>query len=131
LLAYGSSAQAACPTNAGICLFPRWRASGFVQWQLGNWEAEWRPRYIGTYSLQDSYGGVQGPLFHEASTLYHDFSFGYNLEVINSRVDFGVNNAFDKQPPILYANNTLNANTDPSDFDLIGRYYWARFTVKF
>ncbi|MBB5359771.1 outer membrane receptor protein involved in Fe transport [Rhodanobacter sp. ANJX3] len=131
LLAYGSSAQAACPTNAGICLFPRWRASGFVQWQLGNWEAEWRPRYIGTYSLQDSYGGVQGPLFHEGSTLYHDFSFGYNLEVINSRIDFGVNNAFDKQPPILYANNTLNANTDPSDFDLIGRYYWARFTVKF
>jgi hypothetical protein len=25
----------------------------------------------------------------------------------------------------------LNANTDPSDFDLMGRYYWGRVTVKF
>ncbi|KZV43546.1 hypothetical protein F511_08034 [Dorcoceras hygrometricum] len=130
-LTYGSDAQAACPTNAGVCLFPRWRAQGFVEWQKGNFDAEWRPRYIGTYTMQDSYGGVEGPLFHKGSTIYHDISFGYNMPVINSRVDVGVNNAFDKQPPMLYANNTLNSNTDPSDFDLIGRYYWARFTVKF
>jgi len=32
---------------------------------------------------------------------------------------------------MLYANNTLNANTDPSTFDLMGRYFWARVTVKF
>ena len=43
----------------------------------------------------------------------------------------GVNNVGDKQPPMLYANNTLNANTDPSNFDLMGRYYWGRVTVKF
>ena len=46
-------------------------------------------------------------------------------------LDVGVNNLGDKQPPFLYANNTLNANTDPSDFDLMGRYYWGRVTVKF
>jgi outer membrane receptor protein involved in Fe transport len=42
-----------------------------------------------------------------------------------------VNNVGDKQPPFLYANNTLNANTDPSNFDLMGRYYFGRVTVKF
>ena len=42
-----------------------------------------------------------------------------------------IDNLFDKQPPILYANNSLNADTDPSDFDLIGRYFWGRVTVKF
>ena len=50
---------------------------------------------------------------------------------MNTRVEFGVNNLFDKQPPVLYANNTLNADTDPSDFDLLGRYFWGRVTVKF
>jgi outer membrane receptor protein involved in Fe transport len=50
---------------------------------------------------------------------------------LNTRVEFGVNNIFDKQPPMLYANNTLNANTDPSDFDLLGRYFFGRVTVKF
>ncbi len=49
----------------------------------------------------------------------------------NTRFDLGVNNVTNKQPPFLYANNTINANTDPFDFDLLGRYYWARMTVKF
>ncbi|HEY6544683.1 MAG TPA: hypothetical protein VIZ64_07295, partial [Dokdonella sp.] len=65
------------------------------------------------------------------STTYHDIQFGYNLEAINTRFDLGVNNVGDKQPPMLYANNTLNANTNPTDFDLLGRYYFGRVTVKF
>ena len=56
---------------------------------------------------------------------------GYNLEAWNTRFDIGVNNLADKQPPFLFANNTLNANTDPSDFDLLGRFYFGRVTVKF
>jgi hypothetical protein len=42
-----------------------------------------------------------------------------------------VDNVFDKQAPLLFANNVLNANTDPSSFDTIGRYYFARLTVQF
>ena len=145
-LPYGSSAEASCP-GAGTCLFPRWRAQGFVDWQFGNWSASWRLRYIGRFQMgskspsQDvfpdgtcyygSYCTIKNAVYKYGSTTYNDFSFGYNIEPINTRVDFGVNNAFDKQPPNLYANNTLNANTDPSDFDLMGRYFWARVTVKF
>ncbi|AIF49482.1 TonB-dependent receptor plug domain-containing protein [Dyella japonica] len=138
-LPYGSGASAACPDNSGICLFPRWRAQGFVNWQAGGWSAEWRMRYIGRFqnggpagSSMDSYpDGNSGTVLKYGSTVYNDLSIGYNLAMINTRLDFGVNNIFDKQPPLLYANNTLNANTDPSDFDLMGRYYWARVTVKF
>ena len=36
-----------------------------------------------------------------------------------------------KHTPFLWANNSINANTDPSDFDLQGRYYWCSVTVKF
>ncbi|WP_445145922.1 TonB-dependent receptor plug domain-containing protein [Dyella sp. Tek66A03] len=138
-LPYGSAASAACPDNAGVCLFPRWRAQGYASWQQGGWSAQWRMRYIGTFqngaptgSPQDSFpDGNSGTILHYGSTVYNDVSVGYNIAPINTRVDFGVNNLFDKQPPMLYANNTLNANTDPSDFDLMGRYFWARVTVKF
>jgi outer membrane receptor protein involved in Fe transport len=154
-LPFGSPQEAACP-GTGTCLFPRWRAQGFVNWQLGNWDASWRMRYIGRFQMgskspsQDVlpdgtcyYEGKPNPaggVYHcnntgvelkYGATVYNDVSFGYNIELLNTRIDFGVNNVFDKQPPLLFANNTLNANTDPSDFDLMGRYFWARVTVKF
>ncbi len=138
-LPYGSAQSAACPDNVGVCLFPRWRAQGFVDWQQGGWSAQWRMRWIGKFSNGGAAGSVNdtqpnfepGTILHYGSTMYNDVSLGYNIAPINTRVDFGVNNLFDKQPPMLYANNTLNANTDPSDFDLMGRYWWARVTVKF
>ncbi|QNK02838.1 TonB-dependent receptor domain-containing protein [Dyella telluris] len=139
MLAYGSAASSACPDAVGVCFFPRWRAQGFVDWQAGGWSAQWRMRYIGRFEMggpegspQDSApNGNPGSILKYGATVYNDVSIGYNLAIINTRLDFGVNNLFDKQPPMLYANNSLNANTDPSDFDLMGRYYWARVTVKF
>ncbi|WP_430387378.1 TonB-dependent receptor plug domain-containing protein [Dyella sp. 20L07] len=139
LLPNGSPQLAACADNEGVCLFPRWRGQGFVDWQAGGWSAQWRMRYIGRFqnggpagSLDDTApNGVPGTVLKYGATVYNDLSVGYNLAPINTRLDFGINNMFDKQPPMLYANNTLNANTDPSDFDLMGRYFWARVTVKF
>jgi outer membrane receptor protein involved in Fe transport len=63
--------------------------------------------------------------------VYNNVTLGYNIEPINTRIDVGVDNVMDKQPPVIYANNSQNANTDPNDFDTLGRYYWARVTVKF
>ena len=42
-----------------------------------------------------------------------------------------MDNAFDKQPPILFQNNTLNGNTDERTFDTVGRYFWGTATVTF
>ena len=137
---FGSAQASTCPSGGGVCLFPRWRGQGFVNWNLGNWDASWRTRYIGGFRMgseapsQDVHPagpGLDGVFFDYGDTIYNDVQVGYNIEPINTRVDLGVNNLFDKQPPMLFANNTLNANTSPSDFDLQGRYYWARVTVKF
>ncbi|HET6431893.1 TonB-dependent receptor plug domain-containing protein [Dyella sp.] len=136
---FGSSQASTCPSGGGVCLFPRWRGNSFVNWNMGDWSASWRMRYIGAFrngSLSPSQDtnpvqGLPGVQFKYGATIYNDVSVGYNYEPLNTRVDLGVNNLFDKQPPFLYANNTLNANTDPSDFDLQGRYYWARVTVSF
>lgn len=140
-LNYGSAEAAACPSGGGICLFPRWRGTGFLNWNLGDWSASWRMRYVGKFRMgspsptQDTnpVPGLTGKGFYfdYGSTLYQDVQIGYNIEPLHTRVDFGVNNVADKQPPFLYANNTLNANTDPTDFDLQGRYFWGRVTVTF
>lgn len=140
-LPYGSAQASACPDNVGVCLFPRWRAQGYVDWRMGNWGASWRMRYIGRFqdggaanTLQDTFpvqGAAAGTVLKYGATVYNDVSVGYNIEPLNTHVDFGVNNLFDKQPPMLWGNNTLNANTDPSSFDLMGRYFWGRVTVKF
>jgi len=144
---FGSAQAAACPGASGNCLFPRWKGQGYLSWQLGNWDASWRMRYIGRFQMgsqspsQDvhpdgacndgNYCTIQGAVYKYGATTYNDVSLGYNIEPLNTRVAFGINNLFDKQPPLLYANNTLNANTDPSDFDMLGRYFWGRVTVKF
>lgn len=137
---YGSAQAASCPSGGGVCLFPRWRGQGFVNWNMGNWDASWRLRYVGGFRMgspaasQDTHPagpGLDGVFFDYGATVYNDVQVGYNIEPINTRIDLGVNNLFDKQPPFLFANNTLNANTSPSDFDLQGRYYWARVTVNF
>ena len=144
---FGSAQAAACPGAAGNCLFPRWKGQGYVNWKLGNWDASWRLRYIGRFQMgskspsQDvhpdgscyfgSYCTIQGAVYKFGATTYNDVTLGYNIEPLNTRVEFGVNNIFDKQPPIMYANNTLNADTDPSDFDTIGRFFFGRVTVKF
>jgi outer membrane receptor protein involved in Fe transport len=136
---YGSPESASCPSGGGVCLFPRWRGKGFVNWNLGNWDASWRMRYIGGFQMGRAVPGYAASpipsypnyVMKFGSTIYSDVSIGYNIEPLNTRVSFGVNNVADKQPPFLYANNTLNANTDPSDFDLQGRYFWGRVEVKF
>jgi outer membrane receptor protein involved in Fe transport len=41
----------------------------------------------------------------------------------------GVQNTFDVQPPYLY--NAAAANSDPSTYDYLGRYFYARLTQSF
>ena len=139
----GSPLTSSCPFSGGqVCFFPRIRGQGALDWQLGPWDASWRMRYISKFNLgspDPSQGFSAAPGFspdnplvlHYGATVYNDLTVGYNIEPINTRLEVGVDNVFDKQPPLLYNNNAPQANTDPNDFDLMGRYYWGRLTVKF
>jgi len=40
-------------------------------------------------------------------------------------------NLTDKLPPILYQNNVINANTDVSTYDTIGRRFFLSVSQKF
>jgi hypothetical protein len=144
---FGSALGSSCPFSAvGVCFFPRVRAVGNLRWQLGPWDAQWTMRYYSKfkggsadpsqYSTMALGGGQAlrtepAVVIHYGATMYNNLTVGYHIEPLNTRIDVGVDNMFNKRPPFLYANNVLNANTDPSDFDVIGRYYWGRITVKF
>ncbi|HVX04970.1 MAG TPA: TonB-dependent receptor [Rhodanobacteraceae bacterium] len=139
----GSPLTSSCPFSGGqVCFFPRIRGQAALDWQLGPWDASWRMRYISGFNLgspDPSQGFSAAPGFaadnplvlRYGATVYSDVTVGYNIEPINTRLEVGVDNVFDKQPPLLYNNNAPQANTDPNDFDVMGRYYWGRVTVKF
>ena len=119
--------------------YARWRGLATVNWNLGNWDANWRIKYVGPISVGNADvrqgtsadAGFPGVEVKYGSQLEHNVSVGYNFDKINTRLDVGVDNLFDKQPPFFYQNNVINANTDVNTYDTVGRYFWARVGVKF
>ncbi len=115
--------------NAQFGNVSRWRATATIGWNRGNWDAQWRARYIsGVTALNaDAATGANLPV---ASVVYNDVQLGYLVPSIHTRFDVGMDNVFDRQPPLIYQNGS-NVNTDSATYDLMGRYYWARATLKF
>ncbi|MEO9080072.1 MAG: TonB-dependent receptor [Rhodanobacter sp.] len=108
----------------------RLRGTATVNWDKGNWSAQWQSRYVNSLTLLNAdavFSGVNIPL---ASVTYHSLQVGYTVPSIHTRFDVGVDNLSDKAPPRLYQNGS-NYNVDTSTYDVLGRYYWARATVKF
>ena len=121
--------------------YSRWRAMLDLNWTLGNFDASWHTRYVGPFSmgsadLSQNFSSdtvIPGVVLQYGAQVVNNVQFGYNIEPINTRFDLGIDNVFNKQPPLLYQNNVVNANTDPGTFwaEMLGRYYWGRVTVKF
>jgi len=126
----------------------RWRALAGLDWNLGAFNANWTARYIGRgrvgYACNGASaaaGDAAGPdgcyphpenaILPFGSYIYHNISFGYNIESLNTMVQVGIDNVGDKQPPILYQENVANANTDVNTYDTVGRYFFGKVTVKF
>ncbi len=121
----------------------RWRALGNIDWNWGAFNIAYQAQYVGQTKIgyangslgpsasTDGLYGPADPVYHYGAYVYHNLAFGYNLEPINTLVQLGVDNLTDKQPPIFYQNNVINANTDTSTYDPIGRFFWGKITVKF
>ena len=114
--------------NAQFGNVSRWRATATLGWNRGNWDAQWRTRYIsGVTALNADY--VTGASIPVASVVYSDLQLGYAVPAIHTRFDVGADNVFDRRPPLIYQNG--QGNTDGATYDMMGRYYWAKATLKF
>ncbi|HET6912297.1 MAG TPA: TonB-dependent receptor [Rhodanobacteraceae bacterium] len=119
--------------------YPRVRGQAGLNWNMGPWEASWRAQYIGHEQVgswnpaenENGESGAQLYSFRVPSIVYNYLEVGYNIEPLNTKLQFGVDNVFDKQPPIFTQSNVLNGDTDVNTYDTIGRFYWARATIKF
>jgi len=124
--------------------YARLRALGGIDWNLGSFSANWQARYVGPITVgyqipelgptADNSGLYdQGaiPSFRRGAQVYHNVSFAYHIEPMNTTVRVGIDNVGDKKPPILYQENTGNQNTDVSTYDTVGRFFFGSVTVKF
>jgi outer membrane receptor protein involved in Fe transport len=121
--------------------YSRWRALATLSWNRGPWSGAWTLRYVGEYTV--GYANLDynesaclsnyppGCELKYAASVYHNITAGFDIEPLNARIDIGIDNLSDKSPALIYQNNTINGNVDANTFDTIGRFYWARVTVKF
>ena len=108
----------------------RWRGTATVNWEKGNWSAQWQSRYINGLTALNADAGIAGVNIPMAAVTYHSIQLGYTIPTFHTRFDIGIDNLSNKQPPLIYQNGA-NYNVDTSTYDVLGRYYWARATVKF
>ncbi|MCL1139839.1 TonB-dependent receptor [Shewanella pneumatophori] len=94
-----------------------------------DWSATYEARYIDgmdSFACKDDPSKCYAPSVD--AVMYHDLSATYDVtETV--RLSGGVNNLFDEQPPYYSGNN--DSNTDPYTYDVLGRYFFVRASVKF
>jgi len=104
---------------------PRWRANLNLGWRSGSFEVDLRGRYIAAMEhIQDRLSPVgDAPLATGVgSAWYLDLSARWRLtERVGLRL--GVINLLDRDPELFTP--AIDAETDPSTYDVIGRRFWA------
>jgi iron complex outermembrane receptor protein len=108
---------------------PEWKANLTTTWSVADLHLQWTMRYIDDMIHANTITGGS-PLTNTGvpETYYHDVTAFYNMtDEITIRA--GVNNV-GKQSPRLYVPN-VQANTDPSLYDILGRRFFFNVNVRF
>ncbi len=117
--------------------YAKLRGLGQVVWGIASFDTQLQMQYIDKLVVHTpatqapAVYGSPNPDLKIGSTVYFNATFGYTIKASKTRFQAGIQNIADKQPPILYQNNVLNANTDVSTYDLLGRRFFVSFLQKF
>lgn len=82
--------------------------------------------YISALDADISFIGGTQPI---DAQLYHDIVASYSFSETDTRIQFGLTNFTDEEPP--YIDYGFNGSTDPSTYRLEGRSYYLRITQAF
>lgn len=105
---------------------PEWRHTVNANWRLDPFSVTATARFIDEMKHSNTVTGGAGTGVD--SMWYFDLRATYDVnDAVSLRM--GVNNLFDEQPP-LYSPN-VQANTDPSTYDVLGRRYFVGLTARF
>jgi Outer membrane cobalamin receptor protein len=110
---------------------PRWRAQISAAYKLGQYRASWDMSYVdGNLRVTpDSYNSNPGSAspIRNGSYTYHNLQLGYTFADSGVDVYMGVDNVFDKNPPVNY----FGADLGSAYYDNIGRFIYMGATYKF
>jgi outer membrane receptor protein involved in Fe transport len=114
---------------------PKWKAVLNTTWDVntpwGELSIAHRLQYIQSMAAFDTTGG-EG--LGTPTILYHNLFASLN-PFEHVQIFAGVNNLLDRQPPVytgIYgAQAGIQANTDPSTFDVIGRYFFGGVKLRY
>ena len=111
--------------------YAKWRGLMGIGWAMGGFDGLLTLRYIHSLQVNDPDGKIENaPPLQIGSMTYVDASVGYMFPS-ETKIQVGAINIADKQPPLLYQNNVINANTDVSTYDLLGRRWFVGLSQKF
>lgn len=112
---------------AGYSSAPRWRAEGETTWISGPVEIALAGRYIGAMTHADLKTDPQAAATGVGSAWYWDVSGRWRLRDW-AEIRLGVLNLLDRDPEIYFP--AVDASTDPSTYDVIGRRFWLGLTLR-
>ncbi|MGE0580528.1 MAG: TonB-dependent receptor plug domain-containing protein [Steroidobacteraceae bacterium] len=111
--------------------YAKWRGVFGIGWSMAGFDGLLTTRYFDSLVIRDADGAIPNQRLDVPSVTYLDLTLGYTLDKTNTRIQLGVQNLTDEQPPLMYQNNVANANTDVSTYDLLGRQWYLGVTQKF
>lgn len=109
----------------------KWRALASIEWSFHGFDAYASEQWIGSLEIPDGSPGSANPVVQIPNIFYTNVTLGYTFAPTNTHIQAGIQNLTDKQPPLFYTNNVINANTDVSTYDVLGRQYFVGFVQKF
>jgi len=114
-------------TNVGNS-FADWKLFTTLNYAVGPVNASFRWRHIDSMIDQSCIGKSTCTAVSPGAIDYFDLTGAWK---INDRYELsaGVNNLGDKQPPFF--TSFIQANTDPSTYDVLGRRYYIGFKARF
>ncbi len=110
--------------------YAKYRALGGIGWNLASFDGLLTMRYIHKLKIEDADGGPGVVPLKIPHKTYFNMTLGYEFPT-KTKLQIGIMNLTDEKPPLMYFNNTLNANTDVSTYDTLGRQYWIGLRQKF
>jgi iron complex outermembrane receptor protein len=134
-----SARQVGVETDNGS--IPKWSINSQLGWSSGDWDVNWNLRYtqgVKEYCSSVVYTGPEIPgcetassVHHLGGVTYHDAQVTWTNALGVDKLQFalGINNIFEKDPPICYT-CTLNGY-DAGTYDLPGRFTYVQATYKF
>lgn len=108
---------------------PEWRVNLTTSYTIGGLNVQLANRFIDAMVHSNTVtGGSPVTNTGTAATWYHDLAVRYDITK-NLSVRAGVSNLTDQQPRVYSPN--IQANTDPSTFDVLGRRYFVGVNGRF